>query len=237
MATPARNIHRHTTTTGAKFASEKLSSNTSSKVPVKFVAETLPHEEYKDFYPLNVSKVAEQKSVSPILVIISIIFVLGVAVGAGWYVVQQQESESNNATVVPVTSMPRLTGTVYQNKDYGFSLSLPVSWASVVANEISIEQTNTTPLVSVSFILPDADGASTKLTLMEIEVYTAENWQSLNELTPSDQAVSLPRRIGVAGNKIVTVKNEAQLVNGLSTVAEKAITDIPTVTTSFAASL
>lgn len=237
MAIPARNIHRHNTATSVKFASEKLSSNTSSKVPVKFVAETLPHEEYKDFYPLNVSKVAEQKSVSPILVIISIIFVLGASAGAGWYVVKQQESQSNNATVAPVTHSPRPTGTVYQNKDYGFSLSLPISWAGVVANEISIEQSNTAPLARVRFIFPGADGTGKDLTLMEVEVYTAENWQSLNESTPSEQTVALPRRIGVAGNKIVTVKNEAELVSGLPKVAENAISDIPTVTTSFEASL
>ena len=237
MATSARNIHRHTTASAVKLASEKQSPNpASNKVSVKFVPETPPHEEYKDFYPLNVSKVAEQKSVSPVLVIISIIFVLAAAAAAGWYVVQQQENVTNEESTSNVTTASNPTNKIYKNADYGFNLTLPVSWLTVTANEASVEQSNTSPLVKVRFILPNADVEGTNLTLMELEVYTAENWQSLNESIPSDQLVSLPRRIGVAGKNIVTVKNEAQVAIELSKMAETAISDIANATASFEAS-
>lgn len=185
MATDAKNIHRRHGTSVPKSDLSRKKPASEETVAVRFNPENPPHEEFKDFYPLHVTKVEQPKTVSLGLVIVGIIFILGVAAGSGWYVLKQEKADKttqsstmfsdSNPTEKKLaadtekigSTKPITGGFLYTNSAFMFQLTLPAAWEKVevsdVPDEIAAETVRPSELID--FIYGSGGGQPGTLVL------------------------------------------------------------------------
>lgn len=237
MAIDAKHMHRRNRAVPAvaqsdKFADKKTAS--AEVVAVRFDPETPPHEEFKDFYPLHVTKVAEPKSISLVVVVIGIVFILGAAAGSGWYVLKQQKSDQTTLSATtfsdsnPIekklatdaekigSTKPAAGGMLYTNTAFLFQMKLPVSWDKVevgdVPSEIAAEKVRPSELIDFTF---GAGGGQAGTLVLQLRVDTEASYAQFAGAAPTP-----PTKILDTATYIISVNHQEKTI--ASTAADVA---------------
>lgn len=255
--TDAKSIHRRAGVLPKQSVS--TAKVASQVVPVKFNPENPPQEEFKEFYPLHVTKVEAVKKVSPLTLVLWSILAIAVAAVAGLYVLSEQQkkeaalsasSTSSSSTTTTALNQPAVTetltpanpvdlGTVqagtdgaikYTNATYAFELSLPASWAQVTMTDAT--DSITTEITNQPQALIDysvADAAGTKTRLLQLRIDTVVGFAAWADSLNQLQQ-SVPTKLLANTQYVVTTSYKA-----LADAKVTGSSDIDTILKSIAA--
>ncbi len=247
MSTDARNIHRRTQPGAADHKSNAKSKADSANVPVHFNPENPPHAEFKDFYPLHVTKVAKERQLSPWVTIVIGVFIIIVAAAAGLYWVLMNEKQITPATPATTSDLTKpnslklASGTLttrsdgtqlYSDSFHGFSLVFPATWGHVYATEEVADTSQGAPPQELVGFRYDLNGAPTDASaiIVAVRVDTAQSLAEWQKVMTAQEKVDF-KKVGTAGAYVTSVQYRA--TKGAEAEEQAAVDSIDTMLSSF----